>query len=287
MTDPILELRGVTKRYPGFTLGDVSFSLPRGHVCGLIGPNGAGKTTLVKLILGLVRSDAGVLRVCGRDPLTAEVEVKGRIGFVHEVPAFYDHLDVSAIASIVRRFYARWDQSRFETLTQEFGVPVRKRFGTLSRGTRTKAALALALSHHAELLVLDEPTSGLDPVFRRALLDRLAGCVGAGEASVLFSTHITTDLERMADYVTFIRDGRLVFSSTREDALDRWALVKGDVAVLDDGVRRLFAGVEIGAHAFTGLTERERAVRERLTGRDLVIERATLEDIMYYTGRTC
>jgi len=287
VTDPIVDLRGVTKHYPGFTLSDVSFALPRGHVCGLIGPNGAGKTTLVKLILGLVRPDSGDLRVCGKDPLAAEVDVKDRIGFVHEVPTFYDHLSVAAIASIVRRFYTRWDQSRFDTLTREFGVPVRKRFGTLSRGTRTKAALALALSHHAELLVLDEPTSGLDPVFRRGLLDRLAGCVGDGETSVLFSTHITTDLERMADYVTFIRDGRLVFSSTREDALDRWALVKGDAAVFDDALRPLFAGIEIGAHAFTGLTERTQAVRAGLAGRDLVIERATLEDIMYYTGRSC
>jgi ABC-2 type transport system ATP-binding protein len=287
VTDPILDLRGVTKRYPGFTLSEVSFSLPRGHVCGLIGPNGAGKTTLVKLILGLVRPDSGVLRVCGRDPQADEVEVKDRIGFVHEVPTFWEHLSVGAIASIVRRFYSRWDQARFDALLQDFDVPRRKRFGTLSRGTRTKAALALALSHHAELLVLDEPTSGLDPVFRRALLDRLAACVEDDETSVLFSTHITADLERMADYITFIRDGRLVFSSTREAALDRWVLVKADPAWLDDGVRRLFAGIEVGRHAFTGLTDMAPAVRERLAGRDVVIEPATLEDIMYYTGRTC
>jgi ABC-2 type transport system ATP-binding protein len=285
--DPILELRGVTKHYEGFSLHDMSFSLPRGHVCGLIGPNGSGKTTIVKLILGLVRPGSGQLRVCGEDPATAEAAVKGRLGFVHEVPAFYDHLSVAAIASIVRRFYSRWDQPLFDALAREFELPRRKWFGSLSRGTRTKAALALALAHHAELLVLDEPTSGLDPVFRRELLDRLAAYVADGNASVLFSTHVTTDLARMADYVTFVRDGRLVFSSTREEVFDRWVVVRGAPGVLDAAARPLFAGVEIGAHAFTGLTDDAARARRTLAGCDIVIEPASLDDIMYYTGRTC
>jgi ABC-2 type transport system ATP-binding protein len=285
--DPILELRGVTKHYPGFSLRDVSFSLPRGHVCGLIGPNGAGKTTIVKMILGLVRPEGGALRVCGDDPVTAERAVKERIGFVHEVPASYDHLRVGAIASIVRPFYRRWDQSLFEALVREFEVPLGTWFGALSHGTRTKAALALALAHHADLLVLDEPTAGLDPVFRRSLLDRLAAYVADGQASVLFSTHITGDLERTADYITFIRDGRLVFSSTRESVFDRWFVVKGDPRMLDDSIRPALEGIEVGPHAFTGLTRDPAAIRQCLAGRDAVIERATLEDIMYYTGRSC
>jgi len=284
--DPILELRGVTKHYEGFSLRDVSFSLPRGYVCGLIGPNGAGKTTILKLILGLVRPSSGHVRVCGEDPATAEIAVKDRIGFVHEVPSIYDHLSVEAIASIVRSFYTRWDQPQFDALAREFGLPMRKWFGSLSRGTRTKAALALALAHHAELLVLDEPTSGLDPVFRREILDRLAAYVSDGLASVLFSTHITSDIERMADYITFIRDGRLVFSSTREEVFDRWVVVRGGQAVLDEETRQLFTGVEVGAHAFTGLTDDASRARTHMAGHDIVIEPATLDDIMYYTGRT-
>jgi len=285
--DPILELRGVTKHYEGFSLRDVSFSLPRGYVCGLIGPNGAGKTTIVKLILGLAHVSSGQLRVCGEDPATAEIAVKDRIGFVHEVPSFYDHISVEALASIVRPFYSRWDQPLFDALAREFELPTRKWFGSLSRGTRTKAALALALAHHAELLVLDEPTSGLDPVFRRELLERLVAYVADGQASVLFSTHITSDLDRMADYITFIRDGRLVFSSTREEVFDRWVVVRGDPGVLDEATRSLFAGVEVGAHAFTGLTDDAPRARKHMAGRDIVIEPATLDDIMCYTGRTC
>jgi ABC-2 type transport system ATP-binding protein len=285
--DSILELRGVSKHYPGFSLRDVSFTLPRGYVCGLIGPNGAGKTTIVKLILGLARPGEGALRVFGQDPASAEVGVKERIGFVHEVPAYYEHLDARALASITRRFYSRWDQPLFEALIREFEVPSRKRFRSLSRGTRTKAALALALAHHAELLVLDEPTAGLDPVFRRALLERLSAYVADGRATVLFSTHITGDLERMADYVTFIRDGRVVFSSTREEVFDRWYVVKGDPLMLDDAIRQRLSGVEVSPHAFTGLTSDAAGIRQQLAGREAVIEAATLEDIMYYTGRSC
>ena len=285
--DPILELRGVTKHYPGFSLRDLSFSLPRGFVCGLIGPNGAGKTTIVKLILGLVRPSGGELRVFGQDPASTETAVKDRIGFVHEVPAFYEHLEIRAIASFTCRFYSRWDQPLFEALVREFEVPARKRFGSLSRGTRTKAALALALAHHAELLVLDEPTAGLDPVFRRSLLERLAAYVADGSASVLFSTHITGDLERMADYVTFIRDGGLVFSSTREEVFDRWFVVRGDPRMLDDSLRQALSGVEVGPHAFTGVTSDAAGLKQQLAGREAVIEAATLEDIMYYTGRSC
>jgi len=285
--DPILELRGVTKHYPGFALRDVSFSLPRGYVCGLIGPNGAGKTTIVKMILGLVRPEGGEVRVCGDDPVYAERAVKDRIGFVHEVPAYYGHLRMGSIASIVRPFYRRWDQPLFEALVREFEIPTNTWFDSLSRGTRTKAALALALAHHADLLVLDEPTAGLDPVFRRSLLERLSAYVEDGHASVLFSTHLTSDLERMADYITFIRDGRVMFSSTREQVFDRWFIVKGDPRLLDDSIRQALAGVDVGPHAFTGLTSDPAAIRRRLAGRDAVVEAATLDDIMYYVGRSC
>jgi len=285
--DPVLELRGVSKRYPGFTMADVSFSLPRGYIGGLVGPNGAGKTTIVCLLLGLVKPDGGDVRVCGRDPWRHEIETKQRIGFVHEVPSLYAHLTVDAVAGIVARFYPTWDQPLFETLKGDFGVPGRTRVVSLSRGTRTKAALAIAMAHHAELLVLDEPTSGLDPVFRQRLLDRLAAYVSDGGASVLLSTHITSDLERLADYVTYIRDGRVVFSTTRDEIAETWMVVKGAPELFTPERRAWFAGCEIGAHAFTGLTREADAVRRQLGSAPLVVERASLEDIMFLMGRSC
>jgi len=285
--EPLLEFREVSKRYGEFLLDRVSFSLPRGYICGLVGPNGAGKTTIVKLLLNLVDRDAGRIEVAGLDPAEHETAVKARIGFVHEVPTFYEHLSLEAIGDIVGSFYTAWDEALFASLLVEFDLPPRVRFGTLSRGMRTKGALALALAHRAELLVLDEPTAGLDPVFRRALLERLAGYVSDGRASVLLSTHITSDLERIADFVTYVRAGRVVLSATRDELAERWAIVRGGPALLEGEARALLSGWERAPHGVTALTFDAPGLRRRLAGHEGVVERATLEDIMFYTGRSC
>ena len=284
---PLVEFRDVSKRYEGFALDRVSFVLPRGYIGGLIGPNGAGKTTIVKLLLNLVRRDGGQIAVAGLDPAEDEVAVKRRIGFVHEVPSYYEHLSLDAVGRIVGRFYPAWDAALFASLLNEFDLPARSRFGSLSRGMRTKGALALALAHRAELLVLDEPTAGLDPVFRRALLERLAAYVAEGRASVLISTHVTSDLERLADFITYVRAGRVVLSATRDELAERWAVVRGGPALLDADTRGLLAGYERGPQGVTGLTSDAPALRRRLAGRQAVVERATLEDIMFYMGRSC
>ena len=282
-----LELRGVWNRYPGFTLKDVSFTLPRGAIGGLIGPNGSGKTTIVKLVMNLVRRDAGEIRVFGLDNRASEVEVKSRIGFVYDVPGFWDDRSLDAHRRALGAFYPRWSDRTFRRLAEEFALPLDATFKTLSHGAKTKFALAIAMAHHADLLLLDEPTSGLDPVFRRELLDHPAAAVADGRSSVVFSTHITGDLERMADYITFVREGRLVFSSTREEVFDRWVVVKGDPRLLDGRTRALLAGVEVTPHAFTGLSGDAAAARAALAGTGAIIERATLEDVMYLTGRSC
>jgi len=206
---------------------------------------------------------------------------------VHEVPSYYEHLSLNAIGRMIARFYPEWDGPLFASLLREFDVPPRPRFGSLSRGMRTKGALALALAHRAELLVLDEPTAGLDPVFRRALLERLAAYVADGHASVLISTHITSDLERLADFITYVRAGRVVFSAARDELAERWATVRGGSVLLEEGTRSMLAGYESGPHGVTGLTADAPALRRRLAGEAVVIERATLEDIMFYMGRSC
>jgi len=284
--EPVLDVRNVTKAYEGFTLQDVSFSLPRGYIMGLIGHNGAGKTTLLSLILNLVRLDAGEIRVFGLDHRREEISVRTRIGFVHEAPTFYDALSVERAGAVVGSFYPTWDEGGFRALAKEFGLDPEKRLGRFSQGMRTRFALAVALSHGAELLLLDEPSSGLDPAFRRDLLERLSGIISDGRASVLFSTHITSDLDRIADFVTFLRQGRLEFSTTREDVLERWFLVKGDSDLIGPATRSLFAGVVMGEYGFVGLTENLRKVREEIDDGAMVVEPATLEDVVFYMGRT-
>ena len=282
--DYALEIESVSKRYEGFALDGVSLQLPRGYIMGLIGPNGAGKTTLIKLILNLVRRDGGAIRVLGLDNLADEAAVKARTGFVPDEPRCHEDATLKDLAAAVAPFYAKWDDGRFRALAGEFELPLTKKFKKLSHGTKTKFALALALSHGAELVLLDEPTTGLDPVFRRRLLDMLAGLLQDERVSVLFSSHITADLERTADYITFLSDGRVVFSDPMDQLAERWAVVKGGREMLDADARAFLQGVRVRPHGFEGLTSRVDEARRRF-GNGFVIERASLDDIMVLYGK--
>jgi len=278
----VLEIGGLCKRYDSFSLDDVSLSIPRGHVMGLIGPNGAGKTTTLKLILDLLRPDAGEIRVFGLDPRAHGAEVRSRIGFVHDEPRFYRHLTLAQNARLLSGLYPTWDGQAFRRLAGEFGLPLRKRFAALSRGNRTKFALALALSHRAELIVMDEPTTGLDPVFRRELLDVLLGVLEQDRTTILFSTHITADLDKISDFITLLQRGRIVFTAEKDDILERWGIVKGGLDLLEDVPAGFFRGLRRGAHGFEALTDDIRAARDRFGGK-VLIERPTLEDVLLHT----
>jgi ABC-2 type transport system ATP-binding protein len=279
-----LKIRGVGKAYKDFALDDVSFHLPRGYIMGLIGPNGAGKTTLIKLVLNQVRRRAGSISVLGLDNLADEVAVKARIGYVPDEPHYPGDIRLADLKAATAPFYSGWDEAAFARIAAEFELPLRKKFKKLSHGMKMKFALALALSHGAELVILDEPTSGLDPVFRRQLLDRLAGLLQDGRVSVLFSTHITADLERTADLVTFLRNGRVVFSNPKDEVVGRWVVVKGGRDLLNADSRDFFEGVREREHGFEGLTSRAHEAR-RLFGDKAAVDRASLDDIMVLMGR--
>jgi ABC-2 type transport system ATP-binding protein len=277
--DNAIEFRGVRKRYRGFALRDVSFDVPRGYIMGLIGPNGAGKTTLMKMVMNLVRREAGEIRVFGLDAAREEARVKARIGYVPDEPACHEDVRLATIASAIAPFYERWDAGRFRELAAEFGLPLEKKWRTLSQGMKTKFSLALALCHEPDLILLDEPTSGLDPVFRRELLERLSAVIQDERRSVLFSTHITADLERIADHVTFLRAGEVVFTAPKDTVLEQWAVVRGGEELAGPDVRPLFRAVRRLPHGIEALTDDAAAARRRLDAR-AVVERASLEDIM-------
>ena len=279
MTDIALQLDNVDKTYRGFALRDVSFQLPRGHIMGLIGANGAGKTTILKLIMNLIRRDSGRITVFGQDNLEHEAQIKRNIGFVYDVPRFYDEARLTHISQAVAAFYPDWDWARFDSFTGEFGLPMRKKFRTLSTGMKTQLALSLALSHDADLILMDEPTSGLDPIVRRELLEKLRGILGDERKSIVFSTHITSDLERAADSITCVHEGRILFSSPRDEILARWGVVKASEEVLRGPIKPLLRGVRIGADGCEALTDDIDAARAALPP-EAVIEKASLEDIL-------
>jgi ABC-2 type transport system ATP-binding protein len=277
--DFALELHGVGKRYRGFRLDDVSFTLPRGYIGGLIGPNGSGKTTIIKLIMNLVRRDAGEIRVFGLDNRRDGVAVRSRIGFVYDVPGFWDDQPLALHRRALGAFYPRWSDATFDRLAGEFGLPLDKKFKTLSAGMKTKFALAMALAHEADLLIMDEPTAGLDPVFRRELLQRLSAILQDEGKSILFSTHITSDLERVADFITFVRNGRIAFSMPRHELFDAWAIVRGDLAALgrlDPATVKGMRQRSTGAEALVS----DAAAARRALGASAVIERPRLDDVM-------
>ncbi|MCP5108477.1 MAG: ABC transporter ATP-binding protein [bacterium] len=280
----ILEIKSLRKEYDGFTLKDVSFQLPYGYIMGLIGPNGAGKTTTIKLIMNLLKKNGGEIKVFGKDHIEDEMEVKSRIGFVYDAPAFYEHLNLKQMKNIVAPFYKSWDDGMFQKNIEAFELPLKKRIKTLSRGMRMKFALAIALSHHAELIIMDEPTSGLDPVFRRELLDILSSLIQDERKSILFSTHVTSDLERIADYITFIHKGEVVFSRERDEIFENYGIIKGGKELLTEENDRLFAGVREHKYGIEALTPCLQEARKKFKN-GAVIEKASLEDIMFLTGK--
>ncbi|MBE3576468.1 MAG: ABC transporter ATP-binding protein [Limnochordales bacterium] len=227
MTNPSppapVRLEGVVKEYRDFTLGPINLELEPGYITALIGRNGAGKTTLLRLIMGMARPTRGRITVFGLSYADNHHRILSRIGFVPEEPFLYDEMDVAWIGRFVSRLYPGWDQDEFRRLLAHFDVPARKQIKELSKGSRVKAELALALAHHPDLLILDEPTSGLDPIVRREVLEELQAVIARSDrATVLFSTHITEDVERIADRVAFLVEGRLALLATQDELREKW-----------------------------------------------------------------
>lgn len=211
----VLKVQGLTKRYPGFLLDDVHFELGRGRIMGLIGKNGAGKSTTLKSMLNLVRPDEGTIEMLGKDFHVNEESVKQDIGVVLGEIDFYKHKKLSEITNVTKRFYRNWDEQAYQRYMKTFSLDPNKRAKELSTGMKVKYMIALALSHQAQLLILDEPTSGLDPVSRNDLLELFQQLVKSGERSILFSTHITSDLDKCADDITYIKDGKMLKSAEK------------------------------------------------------------------------
>lgn len=221
-----IEIKGINKKYAQFELSNVSFTVPCGTVMGFIGENGAGKSTTIKAILGLMKPDSGEITVLGEDSQNLSKELKEKIGVVFDGLTFPNTLNAIQLDKVMTGIYRNWSSETFFKYLTRFELPTKKKFKTFSRGMEMRLSIAAALSHDPTLLVLDEPTSGLDPVMRSDILDIFLEFMQDESHSILLSSHITSDLDRIADYITFIHKGKVIFTEERNEMRDKYRIIK-------------------------------------------------------------
>lgn len=280
----ILEISNLNKKFKDFSLQDISLNLKAGYILGFIGPNGAGKTTTIKLIMNLLKRDGGEIKVFGLDNLVDEQQIKQKIGFVYDENYFYEELNAIDLRRVIGSFYEEWDDGAYRLYLERFKLPPKKAIKTFSKGMKMKLSLAMALSHHAQLLIMDEPTSGLDPVFRTEVLDILQEFITDENRGILFSTHITSDLEKIADYICFINEGRIILNCSKEELAEKYAVVKGEKKLLNEELKRNLEGLTVNDFGFSGLAVHAEQIRTQWKD-SLIIERPSLEEIMLFMVR--
>lgn len=222
----MIEIKNLTKKYPGFTLGGINLTLPKGAIMGFIGENGAGKSTTIKTMLNIIPKDKGEVNLLGKNIETSEKRIKQEIGVVLDDSFLSDYLNLEDIHKIMKQFYQNWDKNLFDNYSKQFNLPKGKKIKEYSTGMKMKLKIATALSHHPQLLILDEPTSGLDPVIRSEILDIFRDFIQDEEHSIFLSSHITSDLEHIADYITFIHQGKIMLSKSREELLEQYGVAR-------------------------------------------------------------
>jgi ABC-2 type transport system ATP-binding protein len=280
----ILEINKLRKEYPEFVLDNIDWNVPKGYVMGLIGPNGAGKTTTIKLIMNLIESDGGRVKVFGLDNIQNEKLIKNKIGYVGEEQYFYENQSSRWTGEFVSHFYDRWDKERYQSLLEQFEIPPKKKIKKFSKGMKVKLSLAIALSHNPELIMLDEPTSGLDPIIRRDVIDFLKTFTEANDKTVILSSHITDDISRIADYITYMIDGRIVMIESKDELLSNWKKIHFTPGALDISVADKLENVESHMFGSSGLTRNYPAIQEALApglaSSDIKVESVGLDDIL-------
>ena len=279
-----IEIKNLTKRYDGFTLDNISFSVPKGSIMGFIGQNGAGKSTTINTILNIIKADSGEIRVFGKDTRTADVQIKQDIAAVFDELPFHEQLNAKALDKILRRVFKRWNSEAFFGYLERFQLPVKKKFGQFSKGMKMKLQIAAALSHDAKLLIMDEATTGLDPVVRNEILDIFLEFLQNEDHSILMSSHITSDLEKIADSVTFIDKGRLLLTGYKDDILESHGVIKCSKEDYENIGEGDIISARISDFGVEAMVSDKKAVSRKYSG--LVIDPTTLEEIMlFYVNR--
>lgn len=273
----ILEIKNLSKKYDDFALDNVNITLPKGSIMGFIGENGAGKSTTIKLILDLIHRDSGKISIFGWDNIEYENKIKEDIGVVFEENNLPENMTITDVSIVMRNIYKNWDSKVFNSFMKEFSLPAKKTIKEFSRGMKMKLSIAVALSHHAKLLILDEATSGLDPIIREEILDMFLEFIQDEEHSIFASSHIISDLEKVADYITFIHKGRILFSESKDNLLCKYGVLKcraSEFEIIDKSIVAGYRKSKFGVEALV--------LKDKIKGKH-IIDHASIEDIMLFS----
>lgn len=276
----VIEIKNATKDFGDFKLDNISFEVPEGSVCGFIGQNGAGKTTTIKLILDVLNVDAGEIFVFGQTIKDDSAKLREDIGVVFDEMGFHEFMTGKDINIMMKNIYKNWDEKVFFDYLKRFSLPTKKPCGSFSRGMRMKLQIAVALSHNAKLLIMDEPTSGLDPIVRNEMLQIFREYVLEEDHTILLSSHITGDLEKLADEVVFINGGKIVLAGNKDDIIEKHGLLKCKKDDLKDISESLIVYAQSGTYSVEVLVNDRKACAKLYP--EMIIEQASLEDIMLF-----
>ena len=274
--EDILRISNVSKHFKTFSLSNVNIRIKENYITGFLGKNGAGKTTLIKIILGLIHKDEGNITYFN-NPSLREKDIKDRIGVVLDDGYFYDNLTLNQMKNLVSSTYTNWNEKKYENYIKRFRLDGKQIISSLSKGMKMKYALSLALSHDADLLIMDEPTSGLDPGVRKELMNILNEYVQEDGKSVLFSTHITFDLEQVADEIIIINDGKILEQTSKDELLEEYRLIKGNNEILKKLNKEDLSLVNKTNYGFSAITDKYEKIRKEFP--EIIVERTSLEDI--------
>lgn len=281
--DDLLTVRNLCKSYNTFSLKNVNLEVPKGSIVGFIGENGAGKTTTIKAIIGAIRPEEGSIEVLGERLEEGFTQVKQDLGVVIEGSFFYGDFTPKAISKVLKGLYEKWDQAVFDGYCHKYQLPLEKKIKEFSKGMRMKLSLTIALSHHAKLLILDEPTSGLDPIVRSEILDEFLAFIQDEDHGILLSSHITTDLEKVADYICFIHDGQIIFTEEKDELIYNYGVLKVGVSQFEELDLKDFIGWQKGQYQVEALVKDKRGMQQKYP--NFTIDPVSLEEIMLFHVR--
>ncbi|MGL4739193.1 MAG: ABC transporter ATP-binding protein [Sarcina sp.] len=280
----IVEIKNLKKTLGEFKLDIKELNIPSGYITGFIGKNGSGKTTTIKLIMGLLFPDAGEIKIFDQRLLENEIEIKSKIGYIGVESGYPEHLELRSIKKMISRFYKSWDESLYDKYTEKFDLKPKKLYKDLSSGQKKQFDLCMALSHKPKLLIMDEPTANLDPVVRNEFLKILSEHLVNDDMSVFYSSHITSDLEKSADYINFIDEGKIFLSGVKDELLDKHKLIKAPKELLDENIKKYLMGINEYEFGFEALTTNYAEVHDIL-GDEAIYDNVSLEDLIIYYSK--